>query len=272
VYKIDINPDIVDCIVFWTKNPESFINKLSSLAQYKYYFLFTVTPYDKSLEKNLPGKKDIINTFRILSDKIGKERIIWRYDPVIYTGSINLDYHLKNFEYLSKELHSYTNKCIISFICMYKKCQRNLEGTNARELTKDEMFIISEKFAQIANNYSVKIEACALKPDLSTYGIGKSSCIDKALIEKITGKHLKIGKDKNQRKECNCFESIDIGVYNTCLHNCLYCYANHNRETVMQNYKQHDSESPFLIGRSTDKDTFYSRTQKSLTADNMQLV
>lgn len=271
VYKININPGIVDCIVFWTKNPNSFIDKLPFLEKYKYYFLFTVTPYDRTLEKNLPDKKNIINTFRILSGKIGEERVIWRYDPVIYTDKINMDYHLENFKYLCKELHKYTTKCIISFIHMYNKCKRNLNGTGARELADEEMFVISEKMVQIANNYNIKIETCANKTDLSACGISPGSCIDKKLIEKIVGRNLNISKDKNQRKECNCFESVDIGVYNTCLHNCLYCYANYNFETAGQNFKRHDPESPFLTGRSTDKDTIQDRTQKSLITNDVQM-
>ncbi len=271
VYRIDINPDIVDCIVFWTKDPKSFLDKLQFLNQYNYYFLFTVTPYNTTLEKHLPDKKEIINTFRILSGKLGKEKVIWRYDPVIYTNKISMDYHLKHFEYLVKELSGHTSKCIISFIHMYNKCQRNLKGTNAREVTADEMFAISKNMVQIANKFNIKIESCALKTDLSAYGINPGSCIDKTLIEKITGRHLNIAKDKNQRKECNCFESIDIGVYNTCLHNCLYCYANYNFETVMQNFRQHDPESPFLIGGSTDKDTFHDRKQESLITNDIQM-
>ncbi|UCH13071.1 MAG: DUF1848 domain-containing protein [Bacteroidales bacterium] len=271
VYKIDLNPDIVDCIVFWTKNPNPFINKLQYLSQYRYYFHFTVTPYGNTLEKNLPDKKDIINTFRILSGRIGKERVVWRYDPIIYTDKINMDYHLMNFEYLIKELHRHTGKCIISFIHMYNKCRRNLEGKGARELTDAEIPVISEKMARIANNYNIKIETCASKTDLSDHGINPGSCIDKQLIEKIISRNLNISKDKNQRKQCNCFESIDIGEYNTCVNNCLYCYANFNFETARQNFKRHDPESPFLTGSSTDKDTIQDRTQKSLIANDIKM-
>ncbi len=271
VYRIDLNPDIVDCIVFWTKNPGSFLDKLKFLKQYNYYFLFTVTPYDKSLEKNLPDKKDIINTFRILSDRLGEERLIWRYDPVIYTSEINIDYHTRNFEYLSGQLHRHTRKCIISFIHMYSKCRRNLQGTTARELTEEEIYALSEKMVQIAVSYNIKIESCAIRTDLSGYGINPGSCIDKTLIGKIAGKNLNIGKDRNQRKECRCFESIDIGVYNTCLNNCLYCYANYNFQTVMQNFRQHDPGSTFLIGRSTDRDIIQDRTQESLVSGDIQL-
>jgi DNA repair photolyase len=226
VRKVFLNPDAVDCIVFWTKNPGPFIDKLKLLGEYSYYFLFTLTPYDKALERNVPSKKELIGTFRKLSGMIGEERVIWRYDPIIYTGDINMDYHVKNFEFLAGKLHGYTTKCIISFLCMYTKCRKKLEGTGARELNEYEMHALSAKIADIARSYGISTEACAVKTDLSAFGIYPSSCIDKALIEKITGKKLETGRDKNQRKECNCYESFDIGQYNTCYHNCLYCYAN----------------------------------------------
>ncbi len=248
VRKVLLNPDAVDCIVFWTKDPGPFLDKLELLRQYSYYFLFTLTPYDKELEKNVPPKKELIGTFRKLSGMIGEARVIWRYDPIIYTDSINMDYHIKNFEFLAKELHGHTTKCIISFLCMYNKCRKKLQGTGARELTEDEMYALSANIADIAYSYGIAVEACAVKTDLSSVrilrkaglssvrilrkaglsacGIYPGSCIDKTLIEKITGKKLETGRDKNQRKECNCYESFDIGQYNTCRHNCLYCYAN----------------------------------------------
>jgi hypothetical protein len=226
VRKVLLNPDAVDCIVFWTKDPGPFMNKLALLEQYSYYFLFTLTPYDKTLERNVPPKNELIGTFRRLSGMIGEARVIWRYDPIIYTDSINMDYHIKNFEFLAKELHRHTTKCIISFLCMYNKCRKKLKGTGARELTEDEMYALSANIADIARSYGITVEACAVKTDLSASGIYPGSCIDKALIEKITGKILETGRDKNQRKECNCYESFDIGRYNTCRHNCLYCYAN----------------------------------------------
>jgi hypothetical protein len=312
VRKVLLNPDAVDCIVFWTKDPGPFMDKLLLLGQYSYYFLFTLTPYDQTLEKNVPPKKELIRTFRKLSGLIGEARVIWRYDPIIYADGINMDYHIKNFEFLARELHRHTTKCIISFLCMYNKCRKKLQGTGARELTEDEMYALSAQIADIAHSYSLEIQACAVKTDLSSVrilrkadlssvpilrkaglssvpilrkaglssvpilrkadlssvrilrkadlssvpilrkadlssvpilrkadlsacGIYPGSCIDKALIEKITGKKLETGRDKNQRKECNCYESFDIGQYNTCRHNCLYCYANKGDSTHVLN-------------------------------------
>src|SRR5699024_7318732 len=123
VSKIDLSTDVIDCIVFWTKNPKRMIKRLNELEKYYYYFQFTLNSYDKTLEKNVPEKKYLINTFIELSNKIGRDKVIWRYDPIILTDKFTKEYHYKWFEYLAKQLSPYTNKCIISFLDLYKKTE-----------------------------------------------------------------------------------------------------------------------------------------------------
>lgn len=264
VSKIAINPKIVDCIVFWTKNPEKMLSRIDELEDYNYYFQFTINPYSKELELQVPKKNKIIETFKKLSDKIGKNRVIWRYDPILITDKIDINYHIKYFEEIAKRLFLYTNKCIISFIDNYKKTEKNLEGTGTRELSDDEVFYISQEIMKIAHTYNIQIESCAEKYNLNDIGIKHGKCIDNVLIENIIGCPLEAKKDKNQRQECGCIESIDIGEYNTCLHNCLYCYANFNKEQVLRKREKHDPKSPLLIGHITKEDIIKEREVCSL--------
>lgn len=259
VSKIDINSDVVDCIVFWTKNPKAMLNRIDELDKYNYYFQFTINPYNQQLELNVPRKGNIMETFQILSEKIGSNRVVWRYDPILLSHDIGIDYHKKYFEEIAKRLYSYTNKCTISFIDNYKKTEKNLKGTASRELLDNEMIILSKELVKIASAYNIEIQTCAEKIDLESVGIKHGRCIDNAIIEDIVGYQLETKKDKNQRSECGCIESIDIGEYNTCPHNCLYCYANFNKEQVLVKRKQHDPLSPLLIGNVTDKDTIKER-------------
>ena len=248
VSRIKITPHVVDCIVFWTKNPKKMLLRLDELKNYKYYFQFTINPYDSQLELKVPKKESIIDTFKKLSDKIGRKKVIWRYDPILLTDKIDLNYHIKYFEELSKRLSGYTDKCVISFIDNYTKTERNLKGTFSRELLDDEVSDLSKKLVKIANAYNIEIMSCAEKYDLDSFGIKHGRCIDNDIIEDIVGYQLKTKKDKYQRSECGCIESIDIGEYNTCLHNCLYCYANFNKSEVLKKAKTHDPLSPLLIG------------------------
>ena len=120
ISKIALTPNLIDCIVFWSKNPYPMLSRLDELKDYMYYFQFTINPYDTVLEQQVPGKKHVIETFKRLSDLISPDRVIWRYDPIILTDTISVDYHIKYFEELAKRLHTYTKTCIISFLDLYK--------------------------------------------------------------------------------------------------------------------------------------------------------
>lgn len=264
ISKIGINPNIIDCIVFWTKNPKKMLSRLNELNGYNYYFQFTINPYNRELELNVPKKNSIIDTFRELSDKIGYNKVIWRYDPILLSNNIDTDYHVKYFEEIAKRLSSFTNKCTISFIDNYKKTERNLEGTGSRELIDNEIISLSKELVKISSFYGIEVQTCAEKIDLEAIGIKHGRCIDNVIIEDIIGYQLESRKDKNQRSECGCIESIDIGEYNTCPHNCLYCYANFNKDQVKQKVKKHNPYSPLLIGDVTDKDIVKERRVVSL--------
>lgn len=271
VSKIDLNPELIDCIVFWTRNPRPLAARLDELADYRYYFLFTITPYGEELEKNLPPKDQVIDCFIYLSRRIGKERVIWRYDPVLLHGDINLEYHRRQFEYIADRLGSHTEKCITSFIDMYKKCERNLKGFNIRELNPEEMARIIEMLSPIARGNGIELVTCAEEMDFSGLGTGHGKCIDDALISRICGYPLTVTKDSHQRKTCNCVESIDIGAYNTCDHGCLYCYANSDAITVKRNRALHDPESPLLIGKLSGEEKIVERKIESFRKKQSEL-
>ncbi|MFC1564901.1 DUF1848 domain-containing protein [candidate division KSB1 bacterium] len=261
ISRIRLDPEVIDCIIFWTKDPSNFLDKLPILDEmgYKYYFHFTITSYGPDLETNMPDKSGRIGTFIRLSEKLGKNRVIWRYDPILLSEQYSIDHHTGLFNILSKKLNGHTENCIISFLDMYKKCVNNLKGTGSRELEDTEIKKLAEIMSGIAGQNRMELLTCAEEIDLSNYGIEHAKCIDDRLISNIIGEDLHIEKDKHQRKECGCVKSIDIGTYNTCLHNCLYCYANYSRETVLKNNEMHDPESPLLIGNITDRDVITER-------------
>ncbi len=271
ISKIDLNPKVVDCFVFWTKNPTHFMKNLNNLDYYNYYFQFTITGYGKKLEPNVPSLKNSIENFKKLSRLIGKNRVIWRYDPIIITEDCDIHYHIKNFEFIASQLTKYTDKCIISFVDYYKKTVKNMVHIKDTPITKDQIYKLATNFVSIGKKYGLIINSCAEKINLENQGIEHGKCIDNRLIEEISDYKLKISKDNTQRTECGCVTSIDIGAYNTCLHGCVYCYANYISNKVKENYALHDKKGELLYGSISEEDKITTRKIKSYKITQQRL-
>lgn len=265
ISMIHLSPDVVDCIVFWTKNPSNMLMRLDCLKDYMYYFQFTLTGYGKEIEPNLPDKRaELIPVFCRLSEKIGKERVIWRYDPIFINDRYTMAYHLKAFEMIAERLSGYTEKVVISFLDLYQKIGYHAEKFHMREMTEAEAVEIAGKMVQIARNHHLTVETCAEAIDLQHMGIRHGSCIDKKLVERLTGCRLTGEKDRNQRIACGCLESIDVGTYHTCLNGCRYCYANFSDGKVKEHIKIYRADSELLCGEIGPGDKITTRKERLL--------
>ena len=272
ISEIKITPDIVDCIVFWTKNPLPMMKRLDEIKYYSYYFQFTLTGYGNDVEANLPNKKTtMIPIFQELSDKIGKQRVVWRYDPIFFSDRYTKEYHIKAFKSIAEALSGYTEKCVISFVDIYPKNKKNMNGLLSYELSDYELREFAKELSKIAADNNIKLGSCAEKIDLDECGIVHNSCIDRELIEKIIGCKLNVEKDKNQRIECGCVESVEIGTYNTCKNGCAYCYANYSLKSVETNAAKYDPLSPLLCGQVQDDDKITIRKVGSLKETQLSI-
>jgi len=269
VSKIDLSPELVDCIVFWTKNPIPMIPRLDELKDYMYYFQFTLTGYGKDMEAHLPSKESaLIPAFLEVSERIGKERVIWRYDPILFNEKYSPEYHLETFAKIAEKLRGYTDKCVISFVDIYVKNKSNLQSANAYEISQQDLNAFAKQMADIAHANEMEIATCAELVDLESCGISHNQCIDKSLIEKLLNCELKVSKDKSQRPECGCVESVEIGTYNTCRNGCKYCYANYSRESLESNCRLYNPNSPFLCSVPiSEYDKITERKMKSLKGE-----
>jgi len=264
VSKINLSPDVIDCIVFWTKDSSDFNTYLDELSNYNYYFQYTINGYETDVEPEKTLKNDPVKTFQELSKKIGKKRVIWRYDPILLNEKYTIDRHIKIFDELAKQLSAYTEKVVISFIDMYGSVIANTSNLNLKPITMVEMEEIAKSFSEIGKKYHMQIETCAETADFSKYGIQHGHCIDKDFIENLIGYKLTGGKDKSQRKECGCMESIDIGKYDTCMRGCRYCYASNTKTKLVQNITKYDVNSPILCDELKPEDIITERKMKSL--------
>lgn len=272
ISKINLSPEMIDGIVFWTKNPAPMMPGLEELKKYPYYFQFTLNPYGDDVEPALPSKRNvIIPCFLELSGRIGAERVIWRYDPILVNQKYTVEKHMLYFEMLANILNGYTRKCIISFIDMYRNTVNNGKELKLRSVTEDDMHILAEGFSKTAKRYGMELDTCSEQADLSRYGIHHSHCIDQALFERLGNCSLNVGKDPNQRKACGCVASIDIGAYNSCKNLCKYCYANFNPKMIDRNYRLHNPVSPLLFGEVGDGDRITERKMKSFRDEQLSM-
>ncbi len=271
VSRIQITPEVIDCIVFWTKNPAGIMKYLDDLKDYPYYFQFTLTGYGTDIEKNIPDKKKVmIPRFQELAAKIGKERVIWRYDPIMFTDRYTEEYHLRAFRQIAENLKGYTEKCVISFVDTYRKNKVFLSKSD-NDKSGAELTAFAARLQKIAEKNGIQVASCSEEIDLSACGIAHNCCIDKELIERLAGGCLTAKKDKNQRLACGCIESVEVGSYNTCANGCAYCYATYDTHSVEDNCKKYDPNSPLLCGRVMEGDKISERKMKSLLDRQMSL-
>lgn len=272
VSRIELSPEVVDCIVFWTKNPEPMLERLGELEPYSYYFQFTLTGYGQDIEPGVPDKREnVISTFQRLSKTVGPCRVIWRYDPILFTPVYTPEYHLRAFSCIAESLKGYTNRCVISFVDRYAKNNKSLKQLEAYELQQQELEAFARRLSVIAAENEMTVASCAEMMDLAHCGIEHSSCIDRKLIEDIIGCPLKVGKDKNQRPECGCVESVEVGTYDTCKNGCLYCYANSSPRQVERTSQDYAPDSPLLCGRTAAGDKVTERKVTSLRDGQLNL-
>jgi len=255
-------------IIFWSKNPKPFIKYLDVIEQRfkNFYFQFTLNDYDKEqLEPRVPALNARIDTFLELSERIGKEKVIWRFDPLILTDKIGVDDLLKKIDNIGNRLFSHTEKLVISFadINHYKKVQNNLRKSAIKyqEFNERLMIEVAQGLCELNQKWHFQIGTCAEKISLENYNIVHNKCIDDDFIIKnfssdrllmeflgvkfVQGdffnpnsRYEKL-KDKGQRQFCGCITSKDIGEYDTCPHLCEYCYANTSKEIALRNWEKY---------------------------------
>lgn len=280
-------------IVFWTKNPAPIIPYLPELDKrgIHYYFQVTLNDYVKErFEPNVPPVDERVETFKTLSNLIGKERVIWRFDPLIIAPNISPRELLTRIWNIGNKLRGLTDKLVFSFVDVkaYRKVQNNLvketmlftkEDVDNAEANHAQRIEIVEGLKKIREawhkeGWDVEMATCAEDIDLDAYGIEHNRCIDGELMKRIFAddKELvyylytlkwpekdmfgeippipqkpKNVKDSGQRKICGCMVSKDIGMYNTCRHLCVYCYANTSKELVLKNAEKHNDNSESII-------------------------
>lgn len=247
----------VDLIMFCSKNPLPMINKLDIL-KVPVLFHVTITSYGKDVEPNIPDKRLIIEGVKKLSLVLGIDNVVVRYDPIFLSDKYNVDYHIKAFDKLCKNLNGYVNKIIVSFMDEYKNVRSNKNILKYRAITKEDHKKIGEAFSKSAMDNGMSVQTCFEDNDLTQYGFVKGECLSHELAYILTGKKFKSSNVRKEKK-CECVQMVDIGDYNSCMHMCKYCYANYDEKAVSSNFERHDDNSSLLIGNIQSDDVIKVR-------------
>lgn len=252
VNRIDLNPRTIDVVEFCSKNYRPILSRLHEITErFNCHFHYTITAYDKDIEPNVPGIDESVETLRDLSAQVGKEKIIWRYDPVLLTGKYTIERHFATFDYMAGRIAPYVSRCLFSFVVWYKK----LHLPELQPISGRQKELIAKGLGEMAAKHHLYIQTCGTNESYEQYGIHHSGCMTRAVYEHSLGLHFKKVAERGNRPGCRCMESRGLGDYNTCLNGCRYCYANYDHEKARENYRLHDPESPLMIGhlRPTDK-------------------
>ena len=247
----------VDLIMFCSKNPLPMINKLDIL-KVPVLFHVTITPYSKDVEPNISDKRLIIEGVKKLSLVLGIDNVVVRYDPIFLSDKYNVDYHIRAFDKLCKNLNGYVNKIIVSFMDEYKNVRSNKNILKYRAFTREDYKKIGEAFSKSAMDNGMSVQTCFEDEDLTEYGFVKGECLSHELAYILTGKKFKSSNVRKEKK-CECVQMVDIGDYNSCMHMCKYCYANYDEKAVSSNFERHDDNSSLLIGSIQSDDVIKVR-------------
>ena len=263
VTKYDLNPETLDCVIFCSKNYEPILPYITQITdRFNTYFHYTITAYGSDVEPRVPTIDKSIETLIKLSEIVGTKRIAWRYDPVLLTEKYTKKVHAETFEYMAERISPYVDRCIFSFVEMYKKLKTNMPEIIL--LTEDDKNELAQIIGNISQKYNLYTQTCATNGIYEKYNIHSSGCITLDTLGKANNVKFKSLKHNGTRANCGCYENRNIGDYDTCPNGCKYCYANQNPQIALENFKKHNPNLPFILGNLKETDTVQQSKQKSI--------
>jgi len=257
VSTVSLDPREVDAIVFWSKNPAPLVPHLDELDKrgFRYYFQFSLNDYPTELEPKMPSIAARLRTFGAVSQHVGPQRVVWRYDPIIISNITPIEFHRERFSWIAERLHGVTRRVMVSIVDFYQKTDRRLSHLEQEGFRFDReaassasMVSLLKDLATTAKAHDIEIFSCAEARHDGETEIPPGRCIDERLLNRLWSLNLRYRKDGTQREFCLCMASKDIGINDTCIHGCPYCYATRNQALAERRYREHDPSSPAIWG------------------------
>ena len=256
VTRLSLCPAEVEALAFWTRDARPLLPHLPELDErgYRYFFHYTLTGYPRVFEPHTPAMSEAVETMRRLADMIGSARVIWRYDPLLFSSLTPPAYHLEQFARLADALHGAVHRVVSSLLANYRGVGARLARLAAQGITLHDLPPESAEFAEFmrglsacAHAHGLEIVSCATPLDLRPFGIAAGKCLDADYLRRVFGISVAPEKDRHQRPACGCVASKDIGMYGSCLHGCVYCYATRSAEQAVNNHARHRVDCPSLL-------------------------
>lgn len=269
VHKVILDKDHIEGIMWCSKDYSKIMPRLNEITdKFPSVFHYTITGYGCDLEPNVPNINKSIGYFRELSKMYGKERVIWRYDPIMLTDYYTITTHVMNFGYICRALHDYTDRVVVNFVSLYEKVKRHMP--ELKEMTYNEKLKTIMNLLQVCNDYNMKLQTCGNGLQFKDLeGVEVTGCLDIHALN-LLGIYPKETK-KAAPWGCLCYPNTSIGVYNTCMHKCKYCYASADFEQCEKNYNNHDPNSPLLVGHLNPDDNIIEMKPKLLNTSQLTL-
>jgi len=270
VRQVSLLPVDVDGFVFWTRNLGPFESRLERVAEFGRPFTvqYTITGYPRELERTVVAADRAVRHVKCVAERYGPKAAVWRYDPILFSSLTPAEYHLDNFERLSGALEGSTDEVVISFAQIYKKTARNLDAA-AREFgftwedpPDDAKLDLAARLAGKAKSHGMKLSVCSQRKYVVP-GACAARCIDARRLAAMGGRSIR-ARLKGNRPDCGCYESVDIGEYDTCPHGCAYCYAVLHRDLALKRYRSHDPEGEFLFSPNDDASSNREETRQAI--------
>lgn len=264
VTRYELDPSVVDCVVFCSKDYAPILPHLHEiLDRFNTYFFYTITAYGRDMEPGVPDIEKGMETLERLEELVGRQRIVWRYDPVLLSERYTTDVHACTFEMMAERLAPHVDRCVFSFVEPYRKLSRTMP--DLLPLMEEERDYMAELLGGIAGRHGLRLQACACDNGrYERFGILPAGCMQLDAIGAANGVRFRPRAHKGMRPGCGCVETRDIGAYNSCPNGCRYCYANSDARAAARAFReQHDPASPLLLGRPMPGDTVSRAVQRS---------
>lgn len=257
-HRVSLLPEDVHAFVFWSKNYGPLMKYIPELEErgYDFYFHFTITGLPKTFENLVMPVDNAVATFRTLSERYGPKRVQWRFDPIVISSATGSNFYARRFEEIASRLQGATERCYLSFACMYSKVRRNLEtlavnhNITCRDASDSDKISLILRIRETADRYGITLYSCCDEA-LAANGVRQAQCVDGELLYELFPHRPKQTKINPTRKGCRCVISRDIGAYDTCPHGCIYCYANLNKDLAVKRFRAHDPTSDILTPTKT---------------------